>query len=144
MSEMRDYLDVPFLIKGILTPEDASISVERGFDGLIVSNHGGRSLDYAPSTLEVLPEIAEAVNGRIPVLMDSGIRRGGDVFKALALGADAVLAGRALRWGLGAFGPQGAQRVIEILQAELRQAMAATGRQNLAAIDPSAVRVDFP
>jgi 4-hydroxymandelate oxidase len=144
LSEMRDYLDVPFLIKGILTPEDAAISVERGFDGLIVSNHGGRSLDYAPSTLEVLPEIAEAVNGRIPVLMDSGIRRGSDVFKALALGADAVLAGRALRWGLGAFGPQGAQRVIEILQAELRQAMAATGRQNLAAIDPSAVRVDFP
>jgi isopentenyl diphosphate isomerase/L-lactate dehydrogenase-like FMN-dependent dehydrogenase len=144
MSEMRDYLDVPFLIKGILTPEDAAISVERGFDGVIVSNHGGRSLDYATSTLEVLPEIAEAVGGRIPVLMDGGIRRGSDVFKALALGADAVLVGRALRWGLGAFGPQGAQRVIEILQAELRQAMTATGRMTIGAIDPSAVRVNFP
>jgi len=144
MSEMRDYLDVPFLIKGVLTPEDAVLSVERGFDGVIVSNHGGRSLDYAPSTLEVLPEIAQAVNGRIPVLMDGGIRRGSDVFKALALGADAVLAGRALRWGLGAFGPLGAQRVLEILQAELRQAMATTGRHDLAAIDPSGVRVDFP
>jgi 4-hydroxymandelate oxidase len=144
MSEMRDYLQVPFLIKGILTPEDAQIAVARGFDGLIVSNHGGRSLDYAPSTLEVLPEIAEAVGGRIPVLMDGGIRRGSDIFKALALGADAVLAGRALRWGLGAFGPLGARRVIEILQAELRLAMTETGRTTLASIDPTAVRVNFP
>jgi 4-hydroxymandelate oxidase len=143
MSEMRDYLDVPFLIKGILTPEDGVIAVARGFDGIIVSNHGGRSLDYATSTLEVLPEIAEAVGGRIPILMDGGIRRGSDVFKALALGADAVLAGRALRWGLGAFGPQGAQRVIEILQAELRQAMSVTGNSTIASIDPSAVRVAF-
>lgn len=144
MSEMRDYLDVPFLIKGILSPDDARIAVERGFDGIIVSNHGGRSLDYAPSTLEVLPEIADAVGGQIPVLMDGGIRRGSDIYKALALGADAVLAGRALRWGLGAFGPPGAQRVIEILQAELSQAMSLTGRSTLASIDPSSVRVDFP
>lgn len=143
MSELRDYVDVPVLMKGILTPEDALICVERGFDGVIVSNHGGRSLDYAPSTLEVLPEIAQAVGGRIPVLMDGGIRRGSDVFKALALGADAVLTGRAIRWGLGAFGPQGAQRVLEILQAELREAMAATGRLDLASIDATAVTTDF-
>jgi 4-hydroxymandelate oxidase len=143
MESLREFVNVPVLIKGILTPEDARICVQRGFDGVIVSNHGARSLDYAPSTLEVLPEIVNAVGGQIPVLIDSGFRRGSDVFKALALGADAACVGRATRWGLGAFGPAGVQRVLEILQAELRDSMARTGRRTLAEIDRSAVTTDF-
>ena len=95
------------LVKGILTAEDALLCLEHGAQGIIVSNHGGRSLDYGPSTLEVLPEIVDAVRGRVPVLVDSGFRRGADVMKALALGANAVCLGRATRWGLGAFGIAG-------------------------------------
>jgi isopentenyl diphosphate isomerase/L-lactate dehydrogenase-like FMN-dependent dehydrogenase len=108
-----------------------------------VSHHGGRSLDYGPSTLEVLPEIADAVKGRIPILFDSGIRRGSDILKALALGASAVSLGRVPLWGLAAYGPQGVQKVLEILQAELVQAMAATGRPTLASIDRTLVRTEF-
>ncbi len=143
MEQLRQYIKGPTIIKGILTAEDAKICVERGFDGLIISNHGARSLDYAPSTLEVLPEIVEAVNGKIAVLIDSGFRRGSDVFKALALGADAVLVGRAQRWGLGAFGAPGVQRVLEILQTELRDSMVKTGRKTIADIDRTTVRTDF-
>jgi isopentenyl diphosphate isomerase/L-lactate dehydrogenase-like FMN-dependent dehydrogenase len=144
MVQLREFVKGPVLIKGILTGEDAKICVERGFDGLIVSNHGARSLDYAPSTLEVLPEIVDAVGGKIAVLVDSGFRRGSDVFKALALGADAVLVGRAQRWGLGAFGAPGVQRVLEILQTELRDTMAKAGRTTIASIERSDVRTDFP
>jgi isopentenyl diphosphate isomerase/L-lactate dehydrogenase-like FMN-dependent dehydrogenase len=108
-----------------------------------VSNHGGRSLDYGPSTLEVLPEIAEAVGGRVPILFDSGIRRGSDILKALALGASAISLGRVPLWGLGAYGAQGVQKVLEILQAELVQAMAAAGRPTLASIDKTLVRTEF-
>jgi isopentenyl diphosphate isomerase/L-lactate dehydrogenase-like FMN-dependent dehydrogenase len=131
------------IVKGILTPEDAVLSVEHGIDGIIVSNHGGRSLDYDPSSLEVLPEIVDAVAGRIAVLTDSGYRRGSDIFKALALGADAVCLGRTTRWGLAAFGAPGVQRLLEIFQAELRQAMAAAGRSTVASIDRTAVRTHF-
>jgi isopentenyl diphosphate isomerase/L-lactate dehydrogenase-like FMN-dependent dehydrogenase len=131
------------LIKGVLTAEDARLAVERGLDGIIVSNHGGRSLDYGPSTLEVLPEISEAVGGRVPVLIDSGFRRGVDVLKALALGADAVCFGRATRWALGAFGTPGVQRLLEMLQAELVTAMAASGRRSLADLDRTAVKTRF-
>ncbi|MFN0100793.1 MAG: alpha-hydroxy acid oxidase [Bryobacteraceae bacterium] len=143
-AELRKMVTVPLLAKGILTAEDARLCLEHGLDGVYVSNHGGRSLDYAPSTLEVLPEIVEAVNGRVPVLFDSGVRRGSDILKALALGANAVCLGRVPRWGLGAYGAPGVQRVIEIMQAELVQAMAATGRPTLASIDRSLVRTDFP
>jgi 4-hydroxymandelate oxidase len=143
MEQVRDRCRVPVLLKGILTPEDARIAVERGFHGIIVSNHGGRSLDYSPSTLEVLPNIVDVVAGRFPVLIDSGFRRGSDAFKALALGASGVLFGRAPRWGLAAFGPAGAQRILETFQAELKDAMARTGRQTLAAVDRTAVRTDF-
>jgi isopentenyl diphosphate isomerase/L-lactate dehydrogenase-like FMN-dependent dehydrogenase len=100
-------------------------------------------MDHGPSTLEVLPEIVDAVGRRITVLVDSGFRRGSDIAKAIALGANAVLLGRAARWGLGAFGPQGVQRMLEILQAEFRQAMASTGRTTLAALDRSIVRTNF-
>ena len=144
IEKIRSYIQVPFLAKGIVTAEDARICVESGLDGIIVSNHGGRSMDYGSSTLEVLPEIVDAVGGRIPVLIDSGFRRGSDVLKALALGAKAVCLGRVPRWGLASFGDAGVQRVLEILQAELVLAMAHSGRPNLASIDRSLVRTHFP
>jgi isopentenyl diphosphate isomerase/L-lactate dehydrogenase-like FMN-dependent dehydrogenase len=144
LDDIRPFIKGPMLIKGILTAEDARMCVERGYDGIIVSNHGGRSMDYGPSTLEVLPEIVDAVNGKVPVLIDSGFRRGSDIVKAIALGADAVCLGRAARWGLGAFGAAGVQRLLEILQAEFREAMASTGRTTIAALDSTAVKVNFP
>ena len=143
LDDIRPFIQGHMLIKGILTAEDARICVERGYDGIIVSNHGGRSMDYGPSTLEVLPEIVDAVGGKIPVLIDSGFRRGSDAVKAIALGASAVCLGRAARWGLGAFGPQGVQRLLEIVQAEFREAMASTGRTSLAALDRSVLKTDF-
>lgn len=100
-------------------------------------------MDYGPSTLEVLPEIAAVVNKRFPVMIDSGFRRGSDVFKALALGADAVALGRAARWGLGAYGEQGVRRLLEIIQAELVHAAAYAGRASLKAIDKTAVKTNF-
>ena len=133
----------PLLLKGILDPEDAKLAVEHGADAIIVSNHGGRSMDYGPSTLEVLPEIVAAVNGRIPVLFDSGVRRGGDIFKALALGANAVMLGRTARWGLAAFGTAGAQRLIEIMQQELVQTAAAAGCAKLPDINRTTVKAHF-
>jgi 4-hydroxymandelate oxidase len=143
VDQVRAVVKVPLLAKGILTPEDAKLCIEHGMDGVYVSNHGGRSLDYDPSTLEVLPEIVDAVQGRVPVLFDSGIRSGADVLKALALGAKAVCVGRGVRWGVGSFGAAGVQRVLEILQGELVMAMAQTGRPDLASIDRSLVRTHF-
>lgn len=143
IDQIRPAVKVPLLIKGVLTPEAAKACVEHGVSGLIVSNHGGRSLDYSPATLEVLPEIVDAVAGRLPVLIDSGFRRGSDVFKALALGAKAVCLGRVPRWGLGAYGQQGVRRILEILQNELAMTMAQAGRPTLASINRSAVRTDF-
>jgi 4-hydroxymandelate oxidase len=143
-DEIRPHVKVPLLAKGILTAEDARLCIEHGLDGIYVSNHGGRSLDYAPSTLEVLAEIVEAAQGRVPVLLDSGIRRGSDILKALALGASAVCIGRVPLWGLGSYGPAGVQRVLEILQAELVQAMRNTGRPSLASIDRSLLLTNFP
>ena len=106
-------------VKGMRTPEDAKLAVEHGADGIVVSNHGGRYLDSVPATIEVLPEIIGQAGGRIPVLVDSGFRRGTDILKALAIGAKAVLVGRPPLWGLGAFGDVGVQRVLEILRKEL-------------------------
>jgi isopentenyl diphosphate isomerase/L-lactate dehydrogenase-like FMN-dependent dehydrogenase len=143
-DQIRSTIKGPMLAKGILTPEDARLCIEHGCDGVYVSNHGGRSLDYAPSSLEVLPGIVDAVAGRVPIIFDSGIRTGSDVLKALALGAKAVCVGRTPRWGLAAYGPPGVQRVLEILQAELIQAMAYTGRTSIDAIDKTAIRTDFP
>ena len=143
LDDIRKIAKVPMLVKGIATGEDARLCLEHGVDAIFVSNHGGRSLDYGPSTLEVLPEIADAVQGKIPILFDSGIRRGSDILKALALGASAVSLGRVPLWGLGAYGAQGVQKVLEILQAELVQAMAATGRPTLASIDRTLVRTEF-
>jgi 4-hydroxymandelate oxidase len=145
LDDIRKFIKVPIVIKGIVTHEDARLVVERGFDGIVVSNHGGRSMDYGPSTIEVLPEIVAAVNGRIPVMVDSGFRRGSDVLKALALGADAVWLGRAARWALGAFGPIGVQRLLtDIIFKELVDAAAATGRNTLASIDASIIKQNWP
>jgi 4-hydroxymandelate oxidase len=144
LDEMRQMIKVPLVVKGILTAEDAALCLEHGADAIVVSNHGGRSMDYGPSTLEVLPEIVAAVKGRIPVITDSGYRKGSDILKALALGANAVLLGRTTRWALGAFGPAGAQRLLEVMQQELVDAAAAAGRATLASIDASIVRTQFP
>jgi isopentenyl diphosphate isomerase/L-lactate dehydrogenase-like FMN-dependent dehydrogenase len=141
---LRPRVKGPLILKGVLTAEDARLCLEHGMDGIWVSNHGGRSLDYSPSSLEVLPEIVDAVQGRVPVLIDSGFRRGSDILKALALGAKAVSVGRVPRWGLAAYGAPGVQRVLEILQAELVLAMRLAGRPTLASIDRTAVITDFP
>ena len=144
LDQIRSFVDLPMLAKGVLTGEDARLSLKHGMNGIIVSNHGGRSLDYAPSSLEVLPEVLDAVQGRVPVLIDSGFRRGSDILKALALGANAVCLGRVPRWGLGGYGPAGVQRVLEIVQAELVGAMAHAGRSTLTSLDPKTVRTDLP
>jgi len=143
LDEVRQMIKVPLVVKGILTAEDAALCLEHGVDAIIVSNHGGRSMDYGPSTLEVLPEIVAAVKGRVPVLTDSGYRRGSDILKALALGANAVLLGRTTRWALAGFGPAGAQKLLEMMQQELVDAAAAAGRATLASIDATAVRTNF-
>jgi isopentenyl diphosphate isomerase/L-lactate dehydrogenase-like FMN-dependent dehydrogenase len=143
IDDVRKMVKGKMLIKGILDPEDARLAIEHGADAIIVSNHGGRSMDYGPSSLEVLPEIVAAVNGRIPVLFDSGIRRGTDIFKALALGANGVMIGRTTRWGLAAFGTAGAQRLIEMLQQELVQVAAACGCAKLSDINKTMVKVNF-
>jgi 4-hydroxymandelate oxidase len=130
---------LPIVIKGIVTAEDAHQAVDHGAQAIIVSNHGGRTLDGMIPTLYALPEVVQAVNGRVPVLVDGGIRRGGDIVKAMALGAKAVLIGRPYYWGLAAFGQIGVQRVIEMLHGEMMVAMAQSGIPNLASFDRSLV-----
>jgi 4-hydroxymandelate oxidase len=128
---------VPVLLKGVLNPEDAERALQAGVAGIIVSNHGARNLDTLPATIEVLPEVVAKVAGRLPVLVDGGIRRGTDVLKALALGAKAVLIGRPYLFGLAAGGAEGVTRVVNILRREFEMAMALTGRPSLAEIDSS-------
>lgn len=137
---LRAQTSLPILIKGVMTAEDAQRAVMGGLDGVVVSNHGGRTLDTQPPTIGVLPEIANAVGGKIPVLLDGGIRRGGDVFKALALGANAVLVGRPYVYGLAAAGAVGVSHVVQILRAELEATMALAGCKDLCAIEPSLIR----
>lgn len=134
---LRSIAKVPVLLKGILTAQDAKRAVEHGADGVIVSNHSGRNLDTLPATIDALPHVVEAIGGRIPVLLDSGIRRGTDIFAALALGAKAVLIGRPYIYGLAAGGAEGVERVVTILRDELERAMALTGRCSIAEIDSS-------
>lgn len=133
---LRGLTRLPILLKGVMTGEDARRAVAAGADGLIVSNHGGRTLDGLPATIEVLAEVAAAVEGRVPLLLDGGIRRGSDVLKALALGARAVLIGRSYIFGLATAGAVGVAHVLQLLRAELEVAMALTGCRNLAAIGP--------
>jgi 4-hydroxymandelate oxidase len=124
---LRQTTTLPVLLKGVLHPADARIAVERGVDGLIVSNHGGRQLDTTPATLDRLPVIADAVAGRVPLLLDGGVRRGTDVAKALAMGARAVALGRPVLWGLAVAGEAGVARVLELLRAELVNALTLLG-----------------
>jgi 4-hydroxymandelate oxidase len=132
---LRSVAGVPVILKGVLSAEDGKRAVECGADGVIVSNHGGRNLDTVPATIDALPRVVEAVAGRIPVMLDSGIRRGTDVLMALALGAKAVFIGRPYVYGLALGGAKGVERVISILRDELERAMALTGRRSIAEID---------
>jgi len=134
---LRSLTQLPILIKGILAPDDALRALDEGMDGVIVSNHGGRTLDSSPASLDALPAISEAVNGRVPLLLDGGIRRGTDVFKALALGASAVLVGRPLMHALAAAGAAGVAHALHLLRTELEMAMALSGCRTLAEIDRS-------
>ncbi len=134
---LRSVAGVPVLLKGVLSAEDGRLAVSCGADGVIVSNHGGRNLDRVPATIDALPRVVEAVAGRIPVMLDSGIRRGTDVLMALALGAKAVFIGRPYVYGLALGGAKGVERVISILRDELERAMALTGRRSIAEIDAS-------
>jgi len=118
---------LPVVVKGVLTREDAALACDHGAAGIVVSNHGGRQLDGVSATIDALPEVVEAVGGRLPVLVDGGVRRGTDVVKALALGADAVLAGRAPLWGLAAGGEAGARHVLELLHDEILLALKLVG-----------------
>ena len=141
IEAFREQWDGPVLLKGILRPDDAVRAVEHGIDGIIVSNHGGRQLDHAISTIEALPAIAEVVAGRSEIYLDSGIRRGTDILTALALGARAVLIGRPLVYGLGAAGEAGARRAFELLRGELATALALAGYPRISDLGPDAINV---
>lgn len=134
IGRMKDVTDMNVLIKGIEVGADAALAVQHGADGVVVSNHGGRATDTGRGTIECLPDVVSAVDGRIPVIVDGGIRRGTDVFKALALGASAVGIGRPYCWGLGAFGQAGVERVLDLLDRELGITMRGSGTPTIADI----------
>jgi len=140
IKRLRDTVKVKLVLKGILGHEDAKLAAGAGIDAIVVSNHGGRVEDGVGATIDVLPEIVEAVGGRMPILVDSGFRRGSDIVKALALGAQAVCIGRPYLWGLGAFGQPGVERVLAILRAETRNAMQQLGALSVKELTPAMVR----
>ena len=140
MRRLRESVKGRLVLKGLMTAEDARLAVDNGLDGIIVSNHGGRAEDSGRSTIDTLPEILAAVDGRIPVLVDSGFRRGTDIVKALALGARAVCIGRPYLWGLGAFGQAGVEHVLDLLQQETRAAMMQVGAPALKFLTPALVK----
>jgi 4-hydroxymandelate oxidase len=140
IKKLRDTVKTKIVLKGIVAHEDASLAAAAGIDAIIVSNHGGRMEDSGRSTIDALPEIVDAVGGRMSVLVDSGFRRGTDIVKALGIGARAVCIGRPYLWGLGAFGQPGVERVLEILRNELRAAMQQLGAPTLKDITPAMVR----
>jgi isopentenyl diphosphate isomerase/L-lactate dehydrogenase-like FMN-dependent dehydrogenase len=139
---LRANCDMKIVLKGIVTKEDAALSIKHNVDGIIVSNHGGRQLESLRSTIDCLPEIVEEINGKIPILIDGGIRRGTDVFKALALGATAVCIGRPFCWGLGALGQQGVEMVLDILKAELIRDMQLAGTASLEKISRNHILIN--
>jgi isopentenyl diphosphate isomerase/L-lactate dehydrogenase-like FMN-dependent dehydrogenase len=138
---LRKGLSVPFLLKGIISPEEASTALEHGVDGIVVSNYRGRLDSGLAAPIEMLPAIIEAVSRKIPVLVDGSFRRGSDILKALALGARAVLLGRPPLWGLAAYGSDGVQQILQMLQGELAHDMAMCGKANLKVLDRSVVRI---
>jgi len=140
VKRLRDTVKTRLLVKGLMTTEDAVLAVDNGLDGIVVSNHGGRVDDSGRSTIDALPEILKAVRGRLPVIVDSGFRRGTDIVKALAMGARAVAIGRPYLWGLAAFGQPGVERVLGLLQTELRAVMMQMGAPSLKALTPTLVR----
>ena len=139
VKRLKDVTRMKVVIKGLDNREDAALALQHGADGIIVSNHGGRATETGRGTIEALPEVVREVGGRIPVLVDGGVRRGTDVFKALALGASAVGVGRPYVWGLSAFGQQGVDRVLQILNGELRLAMVGCGTRSIKEITPAAL-----
>ena len=136
---VRENWDGPLIIKGILEPDDARSAIANGVDGIVVSNHGGRQLDGVSSTARALPSIADAVGGKLPILVDGGVRSGLDVVRMLALGADFVLIGRAWAYALASAGEAGVAHVLKLIEAEMRVAMALTGCRTIAEIDPSII-----
>jgi 4-hydroxymandelate oxidase len=142
IGRLRDITDQRIVVKGLVTAEDARLALEHGVDGIWVSNHGGRAEGDGRATIDALPEIADVVGGRVPVIVDGGFRRGTDLFKGIARGATAVAVGRPYLWGLGAFGQEGVERVLEILIRELEITMRAVGTPSLADIGPRSVGVD--
>ena len=141
LERLQQETTMKVFVKGIVTADDAERCVEMGVDGIVVSNHGGRGDDSGRGTIDSLAEIAPVVRGRTTLLMDSGIRRGNDIFKALALGADAVLIGRPYIWGLGAFGQSGVERALDILTTELRVAMQSFGTRTIDEIGQSNIQI---
>jgi isopentenyl diphosphate isomerase/L-lactate dehydrogenase-like FMN-dependent dehydrogenase len=139
LAWFRDRTDLNFMLKGIVTHEDARLCRKYGVDGIVVSNHGGRQMGSGRGTLDVLPEIVAELKGRMPVLLDGGIRRGTDAYKALALGADAVCIGRPYMWGLGAYGEDGVDKCLSILNRELKHSMMFAGATNVAAISSASI-----
>ena len=136
---LLSFAKIPLLVKGVLNPDDADRAVKTGVAGIMVSNHGGRNLDTLPATIDALPQVADKVGGRVPVFVDGGIRRGTDVLKGVALGANAVLIGRPYLYGLGAAGEAGVTKVVNILQREFQMAMMLTGRTSIGSIDKSVI-----
>ncbi|WP_080056618.1 alpha-hydroxy acid oxidase [Spirosoma aerolatum] len=134
---LASVVNIPVVAKGILNAEDAERAIEAGVAGIVVSNHGGRNLDTVPATIEVLPSVTERVAGRVPIMLDGGIRRGTDVLKAIALGASAVLVGKPVCYGLACGGADGVAKVMSVLREELEMAMILTGRGTIAQIDRS-------
>ena len=141
VDKLKHATTMKVLVKGVVTREDAARALAHGADGIIVSNHGGRADETLRGSIESLPEVLEAVNGRVPVVVDSGVRRGTDAFKALALGATAVGIGRPYIWGLGAFGQPGVERVLDILNRELEIVMKQMGTTSLAKITRSSLQL---
>jgi isopentenyl diphosphate isomerase/L-lactate dehydrogenase-like FMN-dependent dehydrogenase len=139
---MKKQVSLPVVIKGIMGADDARTAVNAGADALVVSNHGGRILDFNRAALEALPEVLDAVGGKVPVILDSGVRSGGDIVKALALGAKAVLVGRPVAWGVAAFGARGVERVYAILNEEMKRAMCMTGVPRIGEITDSILIAD--
>ena len=141
---MKERIKLPLIVKGVATADDARLSVEHGADVVYVSNHGGRQLDHAQSTIEVLPEVVAAVDGRAEILWDGGVQRGTDVIKALSLGARAVGVGKLLGWALAAAGEAGLKRMLELMDVEIRTAMGLMGVTSVAQLNPSWVRPAQP
>ena len=141
IQKVREWSKLPVLAKGIMHPDDAQMALEKGAQGIVVSNYGGFYADGAASTMEVLPSIITAVQGQIPVLVDGGFRRGTDILKALAFGASAVMLGRPVLWGLAAYGPAGVQKVLELVQTELAMAMGLSGIPTIPGINLNLVKV---